>query len=144
MPQCDHEEADTRIIVHVKDSLERGSNSVMVRTVDTDVVALLIGHFYDLCEHNPSADVWVGFGTGKQFRYYHINTVCKHLGRDKCKALPSFHAFTGCDTTSPSLGKVRSLPGWPGILILRPLRPFFLLAIIHMSRLSFHPHYLSF
>ncbi len=58
MPQCDREEADTRIIVHVKDSLERGSNSV------------LIGHFYDLCEQNPSADVWVGFGTGKQFRYY--------------------------------------------------------------------------
>ena len=48
MSQCDHEEADTRIIVHVKDSLERGDRCVMVRTVDTDVVVILIGQFYDL------------------------------------------------------------------------------------------------
>ena len=38
MPRCDHEEADTRIIVHVRDSLQRGDNHVMVHTtVDTDV-----------------------------------------------------------------------------------------------------------
>ena len=99
------EEADTRINVHVKDSLERGDRCVMVRTVDTDVVVLLIGQFYDLQEQNPNADICVGFGIGKLFRYYHINTICEHLGREKCRSLPPFHAFTGCDTTSSFFGK---------------------------------------
>lgn len=77
----------------------------MVRTVDTDVVVILIGQFYSLCEHNPSADIWVAFGVGKQFRYYHINGICEQLGRDKSTSLPAFHAFTGCDTTSSFFGK---------------------------------------
>ena len=96
---------DTCIIVHIKDSLERGDRCVMVRTVDTDVVVILIGQFYDLHKQNPNADIWVGFGIGKLFRYYHINTICEHLGRGKCRSLPPFHAFTGCDTTSSFFGK---------------------------------------
>ena len=47
MSQCNHEEADTCI---VKDSLERGDQ---VHTVDTDVVVVLIGEFYNLQEQNP-------------------------------------------------------------------------------------------
>ena len=105
MPRCDHEEVDTRIIVHVRDSLQRGDNHVMVRTVDTDVVVILIRLFHGLCEQNPSADIWVAFGTGKQFRYYHINTICEELGRDKSMSLPGFHAFSGCDTTFSFFGK---------------------------------------
>ena len=34
---CDHEEADTRLIVHLVDALERGKSTCLVRTVDTDV-----------------------------------------------------------------------------------------------------------
>ena len=45
MPRCDHEEADTRMIVHVRDSLDRGNNQIMIRTVDTDVLIILIGQF---------------------------------------------------------------------------------------------------
>ncbi len=98
--KCNHEEADTRIIIHVKDSLQRGNNTIMIRTVDTDVVVLLVGHFYSLCEQHPNVDIWVAFGTGKHFCYYHINTICSNLGVEKSWALPPFHAFTGCDTTS--------------------------------------------
>ena len=78
MSQCNHEEADTRI---VKDSLERGDQ---VHTVDTDVVVVLIGEFYNLQEQNPNADIWVGFGTGKHFRYYHINTIWGGRNADRC------------------------------------------------------------
>ena len=49
MPLCDHEEADTRLIVHnIVDALNKGQNTflVLVRIVDTDVVAILIGKFY--------------------------------------------------------------------------------------------------
>ena len=35
---CNHEEADTRIIVHIADAVSRGYDQIIVRTVDTDVV----------------------------------------------------------------------------------------------------------
>ena len=72
MLRCNHEEADTRIIVHVRDSLQKSDNHDMIRTVDNDVIVILIGQFYSFCELNPRADICVAFGIGKQFRYYHI------------------------------------------------------------------------
>jgi hypothetical protein len=39
---CTHEEADTRILLHVKDAVQQEYNKVSIRTVDTDVVVLLI------------------------------------------------------------------------------------------------------
>ena len=47
----------------------------------------------------------MAFGTGKHFRYVHINSVCSTLGKEKCIALPAFHSFTGCDTTSGFFGR---------------------------------------
>ena len=45
MPQCDHEEADTRIVVHIADALKKGLSTFLVRTVDTDVIVILIARF---------------------------------------------------------------------------------------------------
>ena len=67
MANCNHEEADTRIVIHVYDALERGAKKVMVRTVDTDVVVILIGQFYNIVGQYSEAEIWVAFGTGKQF-----------------------------------------------------------------------------
>ncbi|KAK5916100.1 hypothetical protein CesoFtcFv8_001632 [Champsocephalus esox] len=96
MLPCNHEEADTRIMIHLLDALEHG----LVRTVDTDVVVILIGKFHTLLTKYPTADIWVAFGTGKSYTYHHINTICHTLGKDRLTALPVFHCFTGCDTTS--------------------------------------------
>ena len=114
MPQCNHEEADTRIIIRVQDSLQRGTNTIMIRTVDTDIIVLLIGHFYALLEQNPNADIWVAFGTGNHFCYYHINIICANLGFEKSRGLLPFHALTGCDTTSSFFGKSKCQLGWLG------------------------------
>jgi len=46
-------------------------------------------------------------GPGKHFQYILINTICEALGPRKAKALPLFHALTGCDTTSPFQGRVK-------------------------------------
>lgn len=105
MPQCDHEEADSRISVHIVDALNKGSKTILVRTVDTDVIVILIGIHFDLISLHPGADIWVAFGMGKHFRYYSINTICQDLGASTSRALPVFHAFSGCDTTSQFLGK---------------------------------------
>jgi len=36
MPNCNHEEADTRIIVHVQHALQQGLQTIDIRTVDTE------------------------------------------------------------------------------------------------------------
>ena len=73
--------------------------------MDTDVIVILIGKFHALLTMYPAAEIWVAFGTGKSYTYLHINAICQALGRDKSIALPVFHSFTGCDTTSAFNGK---------------------------------------
>ena len=85
MNSCNHEEADTRVIVHIVHTLAQGSKTINVRTVDTDVIVILIGKFHDLKMLQSDLDLWVSFGVGKQFRYYHINTICEWLGQSKCR-----------------------------------------------------------
>jgi len=48
MQRCDHEEADTKIVLHVQHALDKGCKQVFVRTVDTDVLVILIGLFDDM------------------------------------------------------------------------------------------------
>ena len=45
---CSHEEADTRMLLHVKDAMNCGLKSVTIRTVGTDVVVLAVAHFQGL------------------------------------------------------------------------------------------------
>ena len=105
MFDCTHEEADTRVIVHLLHALENGQSRVEIRTVDTDVVVLLIGKFFDVQAKYPLVDIGVAFGVGKHFQYIHVNSVCGKLGKDQSESFPAFHAFSGCDTTSSFCGK---------------------------------------
>lgn len=103
---CNHEEADTRIVIHVLHALSsREAKSVVVRTVDSDVVVILIGKFYDIQHQYPETDIWVAFGMGHHFNFLSINATCACIGETKSKSLPLFHALTGCDTTSCFYGK---------------------------------------
>ncbi len=45
MDDSDHEEADTRIVLHVSDALQSGARKIVIRSVDTDVIVILIGQF---------------------------------------------------------------------------------------------------
>ena len=105
MQPCNHEEADTRLIIHLEDALLNNCSNCSVRTVDTDVVVILIGKFHYLITLCQDVNIWVAFGTGKNFAYYHINAICEDLGKERSVALPVFHSFTGCDTTSTFYGK---------------------------------------
>ena len=86
-------------------ALEQGAKTILVRTVDTDVVVILAGTFHNLIVTQPLIDIWVAFGMGKNYRFYHINAICASLGDQQSRALPVFHAFSGCDTTSAFRGK---------------------------------------
>ena len=78
---------------------------MQVRTVDTDVVVVLIGVFHKLLLSQPKADIWVAFGVGKNYRLYSINALSTSLGTKRSQALPMLHTISGCDTTSAFWGK---------------------------------------
>ena len=42
MQNCIHEKPDTRIVVHVLHALQQSMKSIKIRTVDTDVIVILI------------------------------------------------------------------------------------------------------
>ena len=68
-------------------------------------MTILVGAFFKLAMIQPQVDIWVAFGMGKIFRFYSINAICASLGKAKSRALPVFHALTGCDTVSAFRGK---------------------------------------
>ena len=104
MLPCNHEEADTRIIIHLLDALEHGYSTCLVRTVDTDVVDISLAVPCPAREV-LTADIWVAFGTGNNYSCVHINAICHSLVSETSTALPIFHCYTGCDTISVFCGK---------------------------------------
>ena len=55
MQNCNHEEADTRIVVRVMHALQQGLKTIQVRIVDTDVIVILVGTFHDLTDLLPTS-----------------------------------------------------------------------------------------
>lgn len=81
MPECNHEEADARIVVHVLHAIQADqAKSVVVRTVDADVIVFLVGKFHYLGAIQPELDLWAGFGTGRNFSFISINIIYAGLG----------------------------------------------------------------
>ena len=91
---ANHEEADTRMIVHAKDAVARGYGRLEVISRDTDVLLLLVYHF------GEDVECWMVSGTGRSRRCYPIHTISLTLDRHVRESILGFHALTGCDTTS--------------------------------------------
>ena len=72
---CSHEEADTRILLHVAHCARQGLRKLVIRTVGTYVVVLAIGHFPAL----RLDELWVRFGVGIHFRQIAIQEVVKNI-----------------------------------------------------------------
>ena len=90
---CSHEEADSRMMLHIQHAAQHGHHqNILVRTVDTDVVVL------------AEVQIWLAFGTVKNFQYLAAHKIAAYLGLEKSLALPMFHALTGCDTVSAFVG----------------------------------------
>ena len=68
---------------------QKGARSVLVRTVDTDVVVILVAQFHTFSLTWPGTSFWVAFGMGKHFQLLSIS-ICEYLGEQKCRALPFF------------------------------------------------------
>ena len=102
-----HEGADTRLILHVADVVYSGHKSVLIRTTDSNVVVIAV----QVIKHmkNKIEELWIAFGSGRNFHYIPVHTTASNLGPSKSLALPAFHALTGCDTVSSFFGKGKNL-----------------------------------
>lgn len=97
--QGNHEEADTRLIFHSCETVNQGYKRVLVVCKGTDVMLLLV-HFIQV----QTAEVWMISGTAKKRKCYPINALSERLTQPVRNNLFSFHALTGCDTTSAFSG----------------------------------------
>ena len=77
---CSQEEADTQIFVHARHATEAGSNVIMVKASDTDVVFAV--SVLQALQELGLQQLWVAFGQGQYFA-------------EKSKGMLFFHAFTG-------------------------------------------------
>ena len=107
MPICTHEEADTRIIVHLFHSVRRGNKKILIRTVDTGVLAILLREFDKVSEICPDLDLWIASGVGKDFAFYSINTIYNEIGAKKHSRCQCSMPFLDVTLLPPSMVKVK-------------------------------------
>ena len=97
--QSDHEEADTRMILHAHDA-SQDHDRVVIQSPDTDVAVLATHFFHSLA----CKQLWFRTGVKDKLRFIPIHSLVESLGSDTCASLPCFHALTGCDSTSGLYG----------------------------------------
>ena len=97
--KSNHDEADTRLLLHAADILKSVELAV-IRTVDTDVLVLALHHFHDMVESQSTQDVVMNIGTGNHRRYISIGQLCRSMPEGVRANILAAYALTGCDTTN--------------------------------------------
>jgi len=70
MESCNHEESDTRMLIHAAHVARQGHTKVALRTVDTDVLAIAVSQM----NHLGLAEL--EFGVGKTLSCYFSTQHC--------------------------------------------------------------------
>ena len=96
---CQSEEADQRLIRHTLHCVSEKYKKIVVRTVDTDVLALLLSYVSQVHDSSSNTVIYAHMVNSNQ-EYYNITAAVDLLGTDTCKALPFLYAFSGCDIVS--------------------------------------------
>ena len=88
MHPCDHEEADTRMCLHIKDALEKGAKTILVRTVGVYPFSQLyhkpkfhrIAKFYSTLSFNysPFYSVFFTLDINVRNRFYYLRWTKYH------------------------------------------------------------------
>ena len=68
---CTHEEADSRMMVHVASAAMDGHRDIMIRSKDSDVVVIAVWVAEQLDGRLDT--LWIAFGNGLNMRYSSIN-----------------------------------------------------------------------
>ena len=90
---CDHEEADTRVVLHARHASLSHYKSVVIASEDTDVRLLCMAF-----SNQVLVPIYQKCKTATKTSFIDITNVSLVQGQAVSRALPSFHAFTGCDS----------------------------------------------
>ena len=95
MLRANHEEADTRVVLHY---IHAEAEDVVVAARDTDILLLLLAFFSSM----KCKQLWMKADTSMQKKYFPIHEIRQKLSFPESvySALLAFHAITGCDTVS--------------------------------------------
>ncbi|KAG1681488.1 hypothetical protein GQR58_011811 [Nymphon striatum] len=88
-----HEEADTRLILHAADASQQGYERCVLQCRDTDVLVLAVAHRDSL----PS-ETWFSMGLKAKRPFIPIHSIS--LPDEQIQTLIAFHSLTGCDSIS--------------------------------------------
>ncbi|CAG9771569.1 unnamed protein product [Ceutorhynchus assimilis] len=106
--ECYHEEADTRIMLHI--SKVQPTSKILVKASDTDILIILLGNMHKV----PETEIGLASSgsktkNDKDFNCINCIELASKLGSSLCLSLPAFHAFTGSDYTAAfyNKGKIR-------------------------------------
>ena len=98
--ECDHEEADTRLLLHCSHAVKSGYSKIIVESPDTDVAVLMCSHASFL-----NANLIFKTGTKHKTRYVNISGISQSFGTNFCNSLLGLHPITGCDSVSSFSGR---------------------------------------
>ena len=101
---CNHEEADTRMFLHIADAVNSGFTTAMVKGKDIDILVIGVAMFSRLQDAGLQ-ELWIAYGQGCHLKWILIHELTTALSPEKIHGLLFFHAFTGCDTVSAFRGK---------------------------------------
>ena len=73
--ECNHEKADTRMVVHVFNAAQNHHQKIAVRTVDTDVVVIMLSQLTNILEQSHNVILYIVFGVGKALVQLIVNSV---------------------------------------------------------------------
>lgn len=111
---CDHEEADTRIILHVLDACLCENKRVMIKTRDTDVVVLAISFF----SKSLADERWIAYGAGRYVRFIPVHKIATSISLEKAVVLPPFTCLYWMRQFPSSVERARNQLGIFGKYIL--------------------------
>lgn len=101
--KSNHEEADTKIILHSMFACRRGATQLHIYSPDTDVFILTLWWYKFL----PLNTMFVT-GVGQNQRMINLSKVTDSLGSNKTSALLGLHALSGSDTTGTLAKKAKT------------------------------------
>ena len=111
---CNHEESDTRVFLHCKHAYNQGYRRIIVIATDNVCISFM--------SYIPDSEIRIDYGRGKHQRYITTHDIYTKFSNNRSKALPFFHSFTGCDTTSPfnGIGKRTAWDTWNAFADVTP------------------------
>ena len=84
---CNHEEADTHILLHTLHQIRNKNRKVCISTVDTDIIVIALSKFYELSTVGLE-ELWLEFGVGVNRKWIAVHWLAHSLLPPKCGAFP--------------------------------------------------------